>query len=51
MRGLGSLLLVAPLGFTGACISNVSAWVGSAVPLTIAFFLTMRHLAYTHGQR
>ncbi len=51
MRSVGSLVLVAPLGFTGACISNVSAWVGSAVPLTIAFFLTMRHLSYTRGQR
>ena len=51
MRSVGSLVLVAPLGFTGACISNVSAWVGSAVPLTIAFFLTMRHLFYSRGQR
>lgn len=51
MRSVGSLVLVAPLGFAGACISNVSAWVGSAVPLTIAFFLTMRHLSYTRGQR
>lgn len=51
MRSVGSLVLVAPLGFTGACISNVSAWAGSAVPLTIAFFLTMRHLSYTRGQR
>lgn len=51
MRSVGSLVLVAPLGFTGACISNVSAWVGSAVPLTIAFFLTMRHLSYIRGQR
>ena len=51
MRSVGSLVLVAPLGFTGACISNVAAWVGRAVPLTIAFFLTMRHLSYTRGQR
>ena len=47
MRSAGSLVLIAPLGFTGACLANISAWVGSAVPLTIAFFLTMRRLAYT----
>lgn len=45
MRSCGSLALIPPLGFTGACLTNVSAWVGSAIPLTIAFFLTMRRFA------
>ena len=44
MRGVCSVWLVGPFGFTGACLANPMAWAGSAVPLIIAFFITMRRL-------
>ncbi len=44
MRGVCSVWLVGPFGFTGACLANPMAWTGSAVPLIIAFFITMRRL-------
>lgn len=45
MRGACAVWLVGPLGFAGACMASPMAWVGSAVPLVIAFFITMRQLA------
>lgn len=45
MRGACAVWLVGPLGFPGACMASPMAWVGSAVPLVISFFLTMRQLA------
>lgn len=45
MRGACAVWLVGPLGFPGACMASPMAWVGSAVPLVIAFFITMRQLA------
>ena len=45
MRGACAVWLVVPLGFAGACMASPMAWVGSAVPLVISFFLTMRQLA------
>lgn len=44
MRGVGCVLLVAPLGFTGICIAYALAWPGSMVPLVISYFITMRKL-------
>ena len=44
MRGVCAVCLVGPFGFTGACLANPMAWSGSAVPLVIAFFITMRRL-------
>ena len=44
MRGVCAVWLVGPLGYTGACLANPMAWAGSAVPLIIAFFVTMRRL-------
>lgn len=44
MRGACAMWLVGPFGFTGACLANPMAWTGSAVPLVIAFFITMRRL-------
>lgn len=44
MRGVCTVWLVGPLGYTGACLANPMAWAGSAVPLIIAFFVTMRRL-------
>lgn len=44
MRGVCSVCLAGPFGFTGACLANPMAWTGSAVPLVIAFFITMRRL-------
>lgn len=44
MRGVCAVCLVGSFGFTGACLANPMAWSGSAVPLVIAFFITMRRL-------
>lgn len=44
MRGVCAVCLVGPFGFTGACLATPMAWSGSAVPLVIAFFITMRRL-------
>ena len=51
MRGVGSVVLVSAFGFTGACLCNTASWVGSAVPLVIAFFITMRRLTLTHLEK
>lgn len=50
MRGIGSVVLVGAFGFTGACLCNTAAWTGSAVPLVIAFFITMRRLVFSHPE-
>ena len=42
MRTAAALFLVGALGFVGACIANPMAWIGSCVPLTIAFVWTWR---------
>ena len=44
MRGVCAVCLVGSFGFTGACLANPMAWSGSAVPLVITFFITMRRL-------
>lgn len=46
MRSLAAVILAGFYGFAGACMANPLAWLGSCVPLTIAFFLTMRRLHY-----
>lgn len=51
MRCVCTALLIPPLGFTGACVSNVSAWYGSALPLVIAFFVTMHRLPLSRFAR
>jgi putative MATE family efflux protein len=44
MRTVAALVLVAPFGFAGASASNPLAWIGSAVPLCIAYVHTMRRM-------
>ena len=44
MRLVMTLALAGPLGFTGVCLANPMAWVGSAVPLVIAYWITMRRM-------
>ena len=46
MRALAALVLAGMFGFAGACMANPLAWIGSCVPLSIAFLLTMRRLSY-----
>jgi len=48
MRTLAAIVLCAALGFTGACIANPMAWIGSCVPLAIAFFWTWRGFRRQH---
>ncbi|MDL2323762.1 MATE family efflux transporter [Ruminococcaceae bacterium OttesenSCG-928-A16] len=44
MRSAAALVLVRFLGFAGACFANPLAWIGSAIPLSITFFITMKKL-------
>ncbi|WP_294152231.1 MATE family efflux transporter [uncultured Selenomonas sp.] len=42
MRTAAAFFLVGWVGYLGACLANPMAWIGSCVPLTIAFFWTWR---------
>ena len=42
MRAGAAIFLVGWLGYVGACLANPMAWIGSCVPLAIAFFWTWR---------
>ena len=42
MRTAAAVFLCASLGYLGACLANPMAWLGSCVPLAIAFFWTVR---------
>ena len=44
MRALAAIFLVQWFGFTGACWASPMAWLGSCVPLAIAYYLTIRSL-------
>lgn len=44
MRTAAALFLCGWLGYLGACLANPMAWIGSCVPLAIAFFWTRRSL-------
>lgn len=44
MRSFVAIVLAAPLGYTGVAFANPAAWLGSLIPLTIAYFFTMRSL-------
>lgn len=43
MRGAASIFLCNWLGYLGACLANPMAWIGSCVPLAIAFWWTHRN--------
>ena len=45
MRAVGAFVLLEYFGFTGACLSNPLAWIGSCVPLAIAYVVSIRKLA------
>ena len=42
MRTAAALFLCGWLGYLGACLANPMAWIGSCVPLAIAFYWTHR---------
>ncbi len=42
MRVFAALFLIGPLGFFGVCLANPLAWLGSSVPLIIAFAWSAR---------
>ncbi|HIS68749.1 MAG TPA: MATE family efflux transporter [Candidatus Gallacutalibacter stercoravium] len=44
MRTLASLVFAQYFGFAGACMANPLAWLGSCVPLCIAYAITMRKM-------
>ncbi len=44
MRATAGILLVNALDFFGACLGNPMAWLGSLLPLAIAYVITVRRL-------
>ncbi|MDR0599776.1 MAG: MATE family efflux transporter [Treponema sp.] len=44
MRSFAAIILSAPFGFTGLCWASPLAWLGSTVPLVIAFVLKAKKL-------
>lgn len=44
MRAIVALGFVSTLGFWGATLASPAAWVGSCVPLSIAFYYTLRKM-------
>lgn len=44
MRIVAAIVLVKYLGFLGACLAAPMAWLGAAIPLTIAFWIARRKL-------
>lgn len=49
MRAAAGIFLVEWLGYLGACMANPMAWIGSCVPLAVAFFLTRNHMRKMHS--
>lgn len=45
MRIAAAIFLVDYWGYFGACLANPMAWLGAAVPLTFAFYITHRNLS------
>ncbi len=50
MRAGAAIFLVSSLGYLGACLANPMAWIGSCVPLAIAFFWTWRSFRRRYGR-
>ena len=46
MRAGAAVFLCGTLGFLGACLANPLAWLGAAIPVTIAYFWTERTLCH-----
>lgn len=44
MRALAAIILARYLGFTGASMASPAAWIGSCVPLAIAYYFTSRKM-------
>ncbi len=44
MRAVAALFLVDRFGYLGACLANPLAWIGSCLPLAVAYYFTRRVL-------
>ena len=44
MRIAAAIFLVDLWGYFGACLANPMAWLGSVIPLSIAFFIIRRNM-------
>ena len=47
MRAVAAIFLCSSLGFLGACLANPLAWIGAAIPVTLAYFWTEKTLRQT----
>ena len=50
MRAFAAIILARYLGFAGASMASPAAWIGSCVPLAIAYFFTRKRLAQSMKQ-
>jgi len=50
MRAFAAIILARYLGFAGASMASPAAWIGSCVPLAIAYFFTRKRLAQSTKQ-
>ncbi|MGI5896528.1 MAG: MATE family efflux transporter [Oscillospiraceae bacterium] len=46
VRIFAAVVLAALLGFTGACLANVMAWISAGILLCIAYFATMKKILH-----
>jgi len=44
MRIAAAIFLVDLWGYQGACLANPMAWIGSCIPLAIAFYIIRRNM-------
>ena len=42
MRSMAAIFLVSSFGFIGACWANPMSWLGSLIPLSIAYYYTVK---------
>lgn len=50
MRTFAAIVLSRYLGFFGACLANPLAWIGSCIPLIMAYYITMKRLKSVSGE-
>lgn len=50
MRAFAAVILAQYLGFAGASMASPAAWLGSCIPLAIAYYFTSRKLAFDMKQ-
>ena len=50
MRSIAAIVLTSFIGYTGTCIANPLAWIGSLTPLTLAIIPILKKMPKTESQ-